>query len=162
MTQFCLKNRNFLWNCLKNRKKFGNLPGKIEFFVKLPEKATFFGNLPGKWNFFTRIHDPPDFKPDWRRCLRLQLSCIAENVITLSRVMLHYFKSCWVFLSNIALTGFYQLHTMALFLIVFIVCWIKTILYQVGLCSNLCCHNIDGILIIPSNKRRLIWFDLLV
>jgi len=27
-------------------------------FLKLPEKI----------DFFTLIHDPPDFKPDWRRC----------------------------------------------------------------------------------------------
>jgi len=33
--------------------------------VKLPEKSKFSENLPGKVKIlFTRIHDPPNFKPD--------------------------------------------------------------------------------------------------
>src|SRR6218665_2452157 len=40
------------------------LPGKSIFF-KLPEKIEFFLNLPGKIELLlTRIHDPPDVKPD--------------------------------------------------------------------------------------------------
>ena len=45
------------------------LPGNSNFFLKLSEKTEPFGNLPGKIEIFlTRFHDPPDFKPDWRRC----------------------------------------------------------------------------------------------
>ena len=45
-------------------------------FVKLRKKSTFFGNLPGKIGvFFTRIHDPPDLKPDWRRWYIEFVSC---------------------------------------------------------------------------------------
>jgi len=41
---------------------------KSNFLVKLPEESKFFGNLPGKIEIcLTRIHDPPDFKPDLRR-----------------------------------------------------------------------------------------------
>ena len=72
-------------------KFFGNFTWKIENFCKItwknqnfseicPEKSIFclwnclkeskfFGNFPRKSNFLTRVHvhDPPDFKPDWRR-----------------------------------------------------------------------------------------------
>ena len=46
--KFAWKNRNFLWNCLKKWKFLRNLPGEIKILL-------------------TRIHDPTDFKPDWRR-----------------------------------------------------------------------------------------------
>ena len=53
---------------------------KSNFFVKLPEKIEIFRKFSQRnrlfwWNclknriFFTRIHDPPVFKPEWRRCL---------------------------------------------------------------------------------------------
>jgi len=45
MSNFCLENRNVLQNCRKKSKFFENLPGEIEVLL-------------------TRIHGPPDFKPD--------------------------------------------------------------------------------------------------
>jgi len=41
---------------------------KLKFVVKLPEKIDIFRKF--FWrnqNVLTRIHDSPDFKPDWRR-----------------------------------------------------------------------------------------------
>ena len=37
--QFCLENRNFLWNCLKKMKCFGYLPGKIKIFGEIIDAA---------------------------------------------------------------------------------------------------------------------------
>ena len=48
LRKFALKNRFFLWNCLKESKFFGNFPRKSKFVYPGPQ--------------------PPDFKPDWRRC----------------------------------------------------------------------------------------------
>jgi len=57
--KFALKNRTFLWNYMK----------KIEIFQKFAPKNWFFlWNCLKNQNCFTRIHDLPDFKPDWRRC----------------------------------------------------------------------------------------------
>ena len=99
-SETCLENRNFLWNYLKKSKFFTNLPWKSESFVKLAtwKKSKFFVKFPWKidilfvklpekieifrnQNFFTRIHDPPDFKPDWRRWLQ-------RSNLTVSKVML--------------------------------------------------------------------------
>ena len=49
----------FAW---KNRNLLVKLPEKIEIFRKFAWKNQ---------HFFTLIHDPSDFKPDWRRCYRL-------------------------------------------------------------------------------------------
>ena len=46
--------------CLGNRKFFR----KIEFFFG---KSEIFST--GIESFCDRIHDPPDFEPDWRRCV---------------------------------------------------------------------------------------------
>jgi len=62
----CLENRNLLWNYMKEIEILSKIcPEKSNFlFVKLPEKIEIF--LENR-NFLTRAHDPPDFKPDWRR-----------------------------------------------------------------------------------------------
>ena len=88
--QLCLENRFFL-NCLKRNQIFSKLclgklkflkilPGKIEIYLKCAWKnRNFLRNCLRKieisrifsWKIeilLTRIHDPPDFKPDWRRC----------------------------------------------------------------------------------------------
>ena len=77
MEMFC----KFVW---KKSKILESLPGKpeifqnfawknITFFVKLPEKFEISLKFAWKtWFFFTLIYDPPDFKPDWRRCMAHQ------------------------------------------------------------------------------------------
>jgi len=41
----------------------------------LPRKSNFLGEIPWKKStLFTRIHNPPDFKPDWRRWLKIWCS----------------------------------------------------------------------------------------
>src|SRR6218665_1722711 len=68
MGNFLLGKSNF-FNCLK-KPNFRKFAGKTQYsFVKLPEKLKFFGNLPVEIEIFlTRIHDPPYFKLDSRRC----------------------------------------------------------------------------------------------
>ena len=56
------KNENLEWMTKKDHQNF--LPGKSEIFRKFPWKIG---------NFYARIHDPLDFKPDWRRCWILLL-----------------------------------------------------------------------------------------
>ena len=41
---------------------------RIRFKITM-EKSKFFENLPGKIDFFYPDLRPPDFKPDWRRCV---------------------------------------------------------------------------------------------
>ena len=66
--KFAEKNRNLKKIAFKNRNFQKICLEKSKFFVKLPEKSKFLRNLPGKIEILlTRINDPPDFKPDWRR-----------------------------------------------------------------------------------------------
>jgi len=64
MVNFCLEIRIFV-ELPEKSTFFRNLPRKIEISFKLMKKSKFFENLPEKIEiFWTRIHDPPDFKPD--------------------------------------------------------------------------------------------------
>jgi len=66
MSNFAWKIKIFCEIALKKSKFFDNSPGKNGIFVRnCLKKSKILGNLPGKIEiFFTRIHDPPDFKPD--------------------------------------------------------------------------------------------------
>src|SRR6218665_980758 len=67
MDIFCLENQFFQ---LPEKSKFSEICMENSiFFVKLPEKIEFFWKFACRnRNFLTQIHDPPDFKPDLRRC----------------------------------------------------------------------------------------------
>ena len=75
LSEIFLENRNLWLNCLKNRNSPEICLEKPGFIVKLPEKIEIFRIFALKNRFFceiyrivfTRIHDPPDFKSDWRR-----------------------------------------------------------------------------------------------
>jgi len=61
--QFLPGKSNGFLNCLRKSKFFKTLvklPEKIEISLKCARKIEIF---------LTRIHDPPDFKPDCRRCM---------------------------------------------------------------------------------------------
>ena len=78
----------------KKSKSFENLPEKIEIFQKISwkyrnlswnclKKSKFIGNLPRKIDILlTRIHDPPDFKPDWRRWALQPISYVPQTTHT--------------------------------------------------------------------------------
>ena len=62
--EICLDKRKFKSKWLKTETFYG----ESNFFENLPCKILkFVGNLPWKIDFFTRIHNFPDFKPDWRQ-----------------------------------------------------------------------------------------------
>jgi len=74
--QFFPRKSNFFKNCLQISIFSRNLPEKIaisqkfawkypNLFVKLPEKIIISRKFAWKIEIFlTRIHDPPDFRPD--------------------------------------------------------------------------------------------------
>ena len=65
--KFAAKNRNFLWNYLKKIEIFQKFALKNRFlFVKLLEKIEI-----RKSKFFHPDPPPPDFKPDWCRCIAI-------------------------------------------------------------------------------------------
>jgi len=70
--------------------------------MKLPEKIEIFWKFPWKnLIIFTRIHDAPDFTPDWHRCRKQEHTII--NIITQC--------SCygWTLSSTIQMTELYAI-----------------------------------------------------
>src|SRR6218665_1200306 len=87
MDFFCVENKFFLLP--EKNQNFRKFAWKTRYsFVKLPEKIEIFGKFACRnRKFLTRFHDPPDFKPDLRRCCYPSLDfSVASSEITFPKL----------------------------------------------------------------------------